>query len=300
MTKEAHNLNADSKKPVDARWDFLGKNQELRQEGTSDIEVVSDEVLAEITPYVEKIEPKMLKKAFDGWNKRKERYRKKMRAEEAMEGVSDEKCNAWADMFYLGTIYRDYLDTILDLKRPGKSGFQLWDSNETKITEEMNPDTAGWFNLSEHMVNIIGDRLDDKFELLSAIAHEMWHAHQIQVIEEEDNEKSELYYRAMMGYVSSSEDDEKYRHQMIEEEAYAFEHFFERKLFEAMDSAPEMRKVLLEEGDDEEDFLDADDLAELGEMIWKYDALNDDDDDDDDFLGDYAFEEKDDYEDDAS
>ena len=299
MTREAHGLSANVEKPVDARWSSLGKNQELRQDGASDIEAVSDDVLAEITPYVEKIEPKMLKKAFDGWNKRKERYRKKMRAEEAMEGVSDEECNAWADLFYLGTIYRDYLDTILDLKRPGKSGFQLWDSNETEITEEMNPDTAGWFNLSEHMVNIIGDRLDDKSELLSAIAHEMWHAHQIQVIEEENNEKSELYFRAMMSYVPSSEDDEKYRHQLIEEEAFAFQHFFERKLFEAMDSAPEMRKTLLEEADDEEVFPDAGDLAELVEMIWKYDALNDAD-DDDDFLGDYAFEEKDYSEDDDS
>lgn len=299
MTREAHGLSANVEKPVDARWGSLGKNQELRQEGTSDFEVDSDDVLAEITPFVEKIEPKMLKKAFDGWNKRKERYRKKMRAEEAMEGVSDEECNAWADMFYLGTIYRDYLDTILNLKRPGKSGFQLWDSNETEITGEMNPDTAGWFNLSEHMVNIIGDRLDDKSELLSAIAHEMWHAHQIQVIEEENNEKSELYYKGIMNYIPSSEDDEKYRHQLIEEEAYAFEQFFERKLFEAMDSAPEMRKTLLEEADDEKVFLDANDLAELGEMIWKYDALSDED-DDDDFLGDYAFEEKDYPEDDVS
>lgn len=251
-------------------WDFndIAYNENSKDtakinEGMENDE--SAEILGEVTPFIEKIEPKMLKKVFDGWKDRKYHYRELMRKEEVMAEFSDTECDAWADLFYLGTIFRDYLDTVLDLKRPGKSGFQLLDSKEKEVADMGR--AMGWFNNSEHMVNIVGDRFNSKYDFLGAIAHEMWHAHQMQVAEEKDNDRSKTYLRALRNYIGI-ENPEQNKDQLLEREAYTFQDLFKQRLLEAMKLSPEMKEYLLEEATDRQDIiLSIADYMRLGEEL---------------------------------
>ena len=269
MTEKAPNLNLAAESSNNPYWDF----HDVVYQGDKDAEMPefeNDAILAEVIPYIEKINPTMLKKVFDGWKDRRYRYRKMMREEEDMAEFSDEECDAWADLFYLGTIFRDYLDTILDLKRSEKSGFQLLDSTEKEVAGMGN--SMGWFNTSEHLINIVGDRFDNKYDYLGALAHEMWHAHQTQIAEEEDNDKSDAYFEAFHNYIGI-ENPEKNKDQLLEKEAYAFQHLFEQKLSEAMVIAPEMEEILLEESDN---ILSLEDYMKLTESNWYHDLQDDD------------------------
>ena len=273
MTEKAPNLNSATELSNNPHWDF----HDVVYQGDKDAEMPEfedDAILAEVTPYIEKINPVMLKKVFDGWKDRRYHYRKMMREEEDMAELSDEECDAWADLFYLGTIFRDYLDTILDLKRPEKSGFQLLDSTEKEVTSMGN--SMGWFNSSEHLINIVGDRFDNKYDYLGALAHEMWHAHQVQVAEEEDSDKSDAYLEAFHSYIGIEKPEEN-KDQLLEKEAYAFQHLFEQKLSEAMELAPEMEEILLEEPDDDHGItLSFEDYMRLAESNWYHDLHDDD------------------------
>ena len=250
MNKETFNSDIVNKSLTNSGWDFFN----IEESGDDDDSSTEDDaILAEVTPYIEKIEPRMLKKVFDGWKNRRYRYRKLMREEEDMAELSDAECNVWADLFYLGTVFRDYLDTILNLKMPGKSGFQLLDSTEKEV-EDMGS-SMGWFNTLEHMVSIVGDRFDSKFIFLGAIAHEMWHAHQIQTIEDEDNDKSDIYMAEFRNYIGVKDNPEQNKNQLLEKEAYAFQNLFKQRLLEAMKLAPEMKKELLEELNNKQDIV---------------------------------------------
>ena len=269
MSEKVPNPDSAIGSPNDSRWDF----HDVVYQGDKDAKMLKSEddaILAEVTPYIEKINPAMLKKVFDGWKDRRHHYRKMMREEEAMAEFNDEECDAWADLFYLGTIFRDYLDTILDLKRPEKSGFQLLDSTEKEVAGMGN--SMGWFNSSEHLINIVGDRFNNKYDYLCAIAHEMWHAHQAQVAEEEDSDKSDTYFEAFHNYIGI-ENPEKNKDQLLEKEAYAFQYLFEQKLSEAMMIAPEMEEILLEESDN---ILSFEDYMRLAESNWYHDLQDDD------------------------
>lgn len=273
MTEKAPNLNSATEPSNNPYWDF----HDVAYQGDKNSEASKSEddaILAEVTPYIEKINPAMLKKVFDGWKDRKYRYRKMMREKEDMAEFSDKECDAWADLFYLGTIFRDYLDTILNLKRPEKSRFQLLDSTEKEVAGMGN--AMGWFNTSEHLIKIVGDRFDNKYDYLGALAHEMWHAHQAQVAEEEYNDKSDAYFEAFHNYVGI-ESPEENKDQLLEKEAYAFQHLFEQKLSEAMELAPEMEEILLEEPDDDHGvILSFEDYMRLAEPNWYYDLQDDD------------------------
>lgn len=267
MSEKAPNPNSATESSNNSHWDF----HDVVYQGNKDVEIPEsgdDAILAEVTPYIEKINPAMLKKVFDGWKDRRYRYREMMREEEDMAEFSNEECDAWADLFYLGTIFRDYLDTILDLKRPEKSGFQLLDSTEKEVAGMGN--SMGWFNSSEHLINIVGDRFDNKYDYLCAIAHEMWHAHQIQVAEEGDDNKSNAYLAAINNY-TGIESPEKNKEQLIEREAYAFQYLFEQKLSDAMALAPEMEKILLEKPDDQDVVLSFEDYISLVKSDWYHD-----------------------------
>ena len=244
MNRERLNSKTTTESSENPSWDFHNfAYQGFKDDEWPDIE--DKAILAEVNPYIEKIDLEMLKKVFDGWKERRYYYRKKMREEEIMAKFSDAECNVWADLFYLGTIFRDYLDTILNLKRPGKSGFQLLDSTEEEVKDMGR--AMGWFNTSEHMVNIVGDRFDTKFDFLGSIAHEMWHAHQIQVIEEENSDRSTKYLEELRNYIGVKGDPRQSQNQLLEKEAYTFQHLFEQKLSEVMRFAPEMKEILSED-----------------------------------------------------
>lgn len=280
MNKETLSSNNTTKPLADPGWFFqYPTHQETKDPKISDAE--KDAILAEVTPYIDKIDPKILKKVFDGWKDRRQHYRRLMREDDATAELSDAECNTWADLCYLGTVFRDYLDTILDLKKPGKSGFELLDSTEKEVAKM--GDAMGWFNTVEHMVKIVGDRFDNKFVFLYAIAHEMWHAHQLQVIEEEDSDRSDSYYQALRDYIGIDKPEQN-RNQLLEKEAYAFQDLFQQKLSQAMELAPEMKDCLLEETNDEQgtalsiyDYMILEDELDFGRKF--YDDYFDDNDD---------------------
>ena len=208
----------------------------------SDAEITK--MIAETKPFINKIDPKALKKCFDGWNHRKKRYREIMRQEDELAHLNDEDCNMIADTFYLSTIFRDYLDSILQLKNQGRTTFVLYDSEDEDVVDKGN--ATGWYDIFGRTINIVGDRIDTKFGFITAVAHEMWHAHQRQVAEEHDSELAKEYELAFQEYVDNK-NPEKYLSQSIEGEARIFERQFREKLLEATEFSNEMIEELFAE-----------------------------------------------------
>ena len=72
MNKETFNSDIVNKSLTNSGWDFFN----IEESGDDDDSSTEDDaILAEVTPYIEKIEPRMLKKVFDGWKNRRYRYR---------------------------------------------------------------------------------------------------------------------------------------------------------------------------------------------------------------------------------
>ena len=244
MTEKLHQKN--NSESMEENWNF--SDVPFTPDKTNidgDVETVSDaeieEMLGEIEPFIERVEPEMLKKVFDGWKKRQNHYRQLIREEESVAELDDRKRDLVADMFYMGTIFRDYLDSILGLKGQEKSGFQLYDSLDPEVEEYGL--SAGAYNRYENTVNMIGDRFDTKLDYLAAIGHEMWHAHQKQVADD-DGERAKVYEASFSSYVDPKDNYEKYITQPVELEAQIFEHRLRDKIRDAMALSPIMQNDL--------------------------------------------------------
>ncbi|MBR2544464.1 hypothetical protein IKF04_04175 [Candidatus Saccharibacteria bacterium] len=137
----------------------------------------------------------------------------------------------------MGTRFRDYLDSILGLKNQKRSGFQLFDSTDPEATKSNS--TIAWYDPSNYTVNCIGDRVETKEEFLGALAHEMWHARQLQVAEEGGIDSEAGRYKDDFSKLGEQNKDEQFQNR-LEQEARVFEYFFSRLLRSAMLSAPEM------------------------------------------------------------
>lgn len=231
--------------------DFDDDAEELTEAEIESIEEVCslkdrDEVIESwrvMQPFIDKIQPSMLKKVYDGWAKRREIYRQRIKMGDGVVRTDDEDLDVAADLFYLGTIFRDYLDWVLGLKNQERSGFQLFDSTDPEATESNS--AIAWYDLSNYTVNCIGDRVETKEGFLGALAHEMWHARELQVAEEGDIDSEAERYRDDFSKLRRQNKDEQFQNR-LEQEARVFEYFFSRLLRSAMLSAPEMYDELTE------------------------------------------------------
>lgn len=97
-------------------------------------------------------------------------------------------------------------------KRRGLAGAYSPDENKIYFYYRENRDRRG--------------RPDD----INTIAHEMWHAFQESVSIERDSQRGDLYRYNSNFYIDCSDDDEGYRTQLMEKEAFYFGDTMERKL----------------------------------------------------------------------
>lgn len=231
--------------------DFDDDAEELTEAEIESIEKVCllknrDEVIESwrvVQPFIDKIQPSMLKKVYDGWAKRRKIYRQRIKMGDGVVRTDDEDLDVAADLFYSGTIFRDYLDWVLGLKNQERSGFQLFDSTDPEATESNS--AIAWYDLSNYTVNCIGDRVETKEGFLGALAHEMWHARELRVAEEGGIDSEAGRYRDDFSKLRGQNKDEQFQNR-LEQEARVFEYFFSRLLRSAMLSAPEMYDELTE------------------------------------------------------
>lgn len=261
-----NNDNTEENAVAMSGWDTLmGKvdvNDMVEEEGYfTDSELVDmDKTVSE---YSDKIEPFMLKKCFSGWTKRKDRYRKEFHEmfEESCAELDD--IDGFADWFYLGTIYRDYLSTILGLRNQWYDVFFLVTEDDEDVKIDDCAERVAWYDSDKHTVNFVFDKSMSLLEYLGSIAHEMWHAHQNWVADNGADVKLSEKYRTMFDQYCSGRGSrvDAYRKQVLEGEARMFERHFTRELELACEKYPDMEKALISAFDESggDDYCDDDD-----------------------------------------
>lgn len=122
---------------------------------------------------------------------------------------------AHRDNFKRGVIeLRDWLADVFSIEPP-----------ELEFRPTKDERTAGQFSGNEYKITFYYNarrsrkgNLDD----LNTIAHEMWHAHQLDLADYGNDNRSRIYDRNFNCYFPSEENDELYERQLIEEEAFYF------------------------------------------------------------------------------